>query len=169
MKEVKTTTIYTKDRLNKFLEIYFFDKFKIVRIVLNILSIILIIYFFKKGNIQITDILSFIFCLLCVLELNTSIIPKLNLYRLIKRKDKILDSKIKYQFNKINFAIINDKNEYVSYAELHKVIETKECFYLYFNKSKVFIVSKDKLEDKEIEFIRNNIKDKVSTYITKNV
>lgn len=169
MKEVKTTTIYTKERLEKFLEVYFYDKFKLVRIVLNILSIFLVIYFFRKNSIKYFDILGFIFCLVCVIELNTTMIPKLNLYRLVKRNDKKIDSKMNYRFNKNNFAIMKDKNDFISYAELYKVIETKDSFYLYINSSQVYIVSKDELNDDEIIFIRKNIREKVSAYISKNV
>ncbi len=169
MKEVKTTTIYTKERLKKFLEVYFFDKFKLARIILNILSVVLIVYFFRKGNIKYTDILSFIFCLICVIELNTTMIPRINLYRLIKKNDKKIDSKMNYRFNKNNFAIMNNKNEFTSYAELYKVIETNDSFYLYINSSQVYIVSKDELNDNEIDFIRSSIREKVSTYKIKNV
>ena len=42
MKEIKTTTIYTEDRINKFLKIYYFDKIKVLRIILNTLIIIII-------------------------------------------------------------------------------------------------------------------------------
>ena len=41
MKEVKTTTIYSEDIIKSFLRIFYFERIKNIRIILNILIVIL--------------------------------------------------------------------------------------------------------------------------------
>ena len=40
MKEIKNTTIYTKEKVKEFLKIYYFEKIKVPRIIINILIIL---------------------------------------------------------------------------------------------------------------------------------
>ena len=48
MKEIKNTTIYSKDKVKEFLEIYYFERIKGVRLILNLLILIIVISFFTK-------------------------------------------------------------------------------------------------------------------------
>ena len=48
--------------------------------------------------------------------------------------------------------------------DLYKVIERDNTYYLYINKYKAFIVSKEGISKNNIEKLSNNFKDKVSTY-----
>lgn len=169
MKEVSVSTIYTKERLNKFFRIYFFDKIVVIRIIVNILAIVSIFYFFRLRDITNLDIVKFVLMLFCIVYVNTSMIPKFNYFRLTKKKKNIINSTFSYKFTKTNFCVIHDKKEFVSFSELYKVIETNTDFYLYLDRTKVFIVSKEDLLEKDINFITNNLKDKVSTYVVKNV
>ena len=88
MKEIKNTTIYTKEKVKEFLKIYYFEKIKVPRIIINILIILVIIYFFTKENRVFLDYTTFIFCLFGILELNTTMLPTLNYHKLEKQKDK---------------------------------------------------------------------------------
>lgn len=84
MKEIKNKTIYTPDNVKKFLEVYYFEKVKVPRLIINILILLVIIYFFTKDNRVLLDYTTFIFCLFGVIELNTTMLPKLN-YRKLER------------------------------------------------------------------------------------
>ena len=95
MKEIKNTTVYSSNKIKKFLEIYYFERIKTIRIILNILIIMMIIYFFTKQDINTLDVITFIFALFGILEINTSILPKLNHYRITKQKDSVIDTTIK--------------------------------------------------------------------------
>ena len=46
MKEIKTTTTYSEEKIKTFLKIYYFERIKTTRTLINILIAILIIYFF---------------------------------------------------------------------------------------------------------------------------
>ena len=48
--------------------------------------------------------------------------------------------------------------------DLYKVIERDNTYYLYINKYKAFIVSKEGISKNNIEKLSNNFKYKVSTY-----
>ena len=63
MKEIKNKTIYTPDNVKKFLEVYYFEKVKVPRLIINILILLVIIYFFTKDNRVLLDYTTFIFCL----------------------------------------------------------------------------------------------------------
>ena len=167
MKEIKATTIYTEDRIKKFLNYYYFDKIKVTRIILNILILGVIINFFTKDNRTIIDIISFIFSLIGLLELNTSFMPKLNYLKLKKRKDSIVGTKIIYIFKKNNFKLTTDKDEYIDYSTLKKVIETNTDYYLYINNSRSLIVGKVNLSNEDIKTLTDRLKEQVSTYIEK--
>ena len=39
MKEIKNKTIYTSDNVKKFLEVYYFEKVKVPRLIINILRL----------------------------------------------------------------------------------------------------------------------------------
>ena len=56
MKEIKNKTIYTPDNVKKFLEVYYFEKVKVPRLIINILILLVIIYFFTKDNRVLLDI-----------------------------------------------------------------------------------------------------------------
>lgn len=169
MMEIRTTTTYTEDRIKKFLKFYYFDKIKTTRIVLNILILIVIINFFTKYDNERTtvDIISFIFALIGLLELNSSFLPRFNYYKLKRRKNSIIGTKISYIFKKNNFKLITDKDEYIDYNTLKKIIETKTDYYLYINSSRSLILGKDNLSEEDINTITNTFKEKVSTYIYK--
>ena len=167
MKEIKTTTIYTEDRIKRFLNYYYFDKIKITRIILNILILGVTINFFTKDERNTIDIISFIFALIGLLELNTSFMPKLNYFKLKKKKDNIIGTKIIYIFKKNNFKLTTNKDEYIDYSTLKKVIETSIDYYLYINNSRSLIVGKEKLSNEDIESLTNRLKEQVSTYIEK--
>ena len=166
MKEVKNTTIYTNEIVKKFLEIYYFEKIKTLRIILNVLIIIMIVSFFTNSEKTTLDIITLILSLFGILEINTTMIPRLNYYKLTKKKDSILGSKVTYIFRKTNFNL--NRKENIEYITLNKVIETEKNYYLYLNSSKSLIVDKTKLKEDEINFITENLKEKVSTYKYKN-
>ena len=166
MKEIKNTTIYTNEIIKNFLEIYYFDKIRVPRIILNIFIMILIISFITSEEPTTLDIVTLIFALFGLLELNTSMLPKLNYYKLTKKKDSIINSKVTYIFKKDNFKL--NKDEYIDYNTLKKVIETDMTYYLYINNSRALIVDKTKLNNSEIETLTNIFKEKISTYKYKN-
>lgn len=161
--EIKNNTIYTNDLVKEFLRVYYFDKIKTIRIIMNILIAVLVVRFFFLDTTTI-DIITFIFSLFGIIELNTNMLPYTNYKRLEKRKDSILNTKIKYLFKEYNFMIDNGKEEYINYKDLYKVIERDNTYYLYINKYKAFIVSKEGISKNNIEKLSNNFKDKVSTY-----
>lgn len=167
MKEIKTTTIYTEDRIKKFLKFYYFEKIKTIRIVLNILILIVIINFFTKDERSTIDIISFIFALIGLLELNSSFLPRFNFYKLKRKKDSLTNTKLNYVLKKNNFKLTTDKDEYIDYNTLKKVIETSTDYYLYINSSRSLILGKDNLSEDDINTITNTFKEKVSTYIYK--
>ncbi len=167
MKEIKTTTIYTEDRIKKFLKFYYFDKIKTIRTILNILILIVIINFFTKDDRSTIDIISFIFALIGLLELNTSFLPRFNFYKLKRKKDSLINTKLNYVLKKNNFKLTTDKDEYIDYNTLKKVIETNTDYYLYINSSRSLILGKDNLSEEDINTITNIFKEKVSTYIYK--
>lgn len=162
MKEIKNTTIYSKENIKKFLEIYYFEKIKGIRIILNLFIIFLIISFFNKYEKSTLDIITFIFAAFGIIEINTSMLPRLNYYKLTKKKDSIIDSKVTYLFKKDNFKL--NKDEYIDYNTLKKVIETESFYYLYTNSSKALIVDKTCLDTNAINTLTNIFKEKVSTY-----
>lgn len=167
MKEINVTTKYTDEKIKKFLNVYYFDKIKTIRIVLNILIVIVIINFFTKDERTTIDIISFLFSLIGLLELNTNFLPLFNYYKLKKKKDNIINTEVSYVFKKNNFKISTNKDEYIDYDKLIKVIETNFDYYLYINNSRSLIVGKDDLSKKDIEILTGIFKDKVSTYIYK--
>ena len=162
--KIENNTIYTNDLVKDFLNTYYFDKIRNIRIILNILIVVIIIRYFFLKDIEVIDIITFIFSLLGIIELNTSILPYTNYKRIEKSKNSILNTKIKYLFKEYNFMLNSGKEEYINYKDLYKVIEKDNVYYLYINKYKAFIVDKTSLSKKEIEIITTNIKDKVSTY-----
>lgn len=164
MKEIKNTTVYSSDKIKKFLEIYYFERIKTIRIILNILIIMMITYFFTKQDINTLDVITFIFALFGILEINTSILPKLNYYRITKQKDSVIDTKLEYTFKKNNFKLVSNKEEYIDYNTLKKVIETNDTYYLYVNNSRALIVDKTTLSKDEINTLTKIFQEKVSTY-----
>lgn len=165
MKEVKTTTIYSEDIIKSFLRIFYFERIKNIRIILNILIVILILYFFINiDNSNILDYIAFIFALFGILELNTNMMPSINYKRIKNKKDNIINIKIKYIFKKTNFQITTDKDEYIDYDKLYKVINTKDAYYLYINKNRAFIVDKTNLKDEDITILNYKFKEKVPIY-----
>ena len=167
MNEIKTTTTYTEDRIKRFLNYYYFDKIKTTRIILDILILGVIINFFTKSERTTIDIIAFIFALIGLLELNTSFMPKFNYLKLKKRKDNIIGTKIIYIFKKNNFKLTTNKDEYINYSTLKKIIETNNDYYLYINNSRSLIVGKEELSNEEIISLTNRLKNQVSTYIEK--
>lgn len=164
MMKIENNTIYTNDLVKDFLNTYYFDKIRNIRIILNILIVVIIVRYFFLKDIEVIDIITFIFSLLGIIELNTSILPYTNYKRIEKSKNSILNTKIKYLFKEYNFMLNSGKEEYINYKDLYKVIEKDNVYYLYINKYKAFIVDKTSLSKNEIEVITTNIKDKVSTY-----
>ena len=164
MKEIKNTTVYSSNKIKKFLEIYYFERIKTIRIILNILIIMMIIYFFIKQDINTLDVITFIFALFGILEINTSILPKLNYYRITKQKDSVIDTKLEYTYKKDNFKLVSNKEEYIDYNTLKKVIETNDTYYLYVNNSRALIVDKTTLSKDEINTLTKIFQEKVSTY-----
>lgn len=162
MKEIKNTTIYNKDKVKEFLEVYYFEKIKGIRIILNILIGVIVISFFTKDKRSTLDIITFIFSLFGVLEINTTMLPRINLYKVIKSKNSIIDTKVTYIFKKNNFKL--NKDEYIDYNTLKKVIETKSVYYLYINNSSALIVDKTVLKQEEIDYLTGIFKENVSTY-----
>lgn len=162
MKEIKNTTIYSKDKVKEFLEIYYFERIRGIRIVLNILILIIIVSFFVKDDRSMLDVITFIFSLFGLLEVNTSMLPNLNYYKLTKKKDSIIDTKVTYIFKKNNFQL--NKDEYIDYSSLKKVIETDRSYYLYINNSRALIVDKEDLTKEDITALTNTFKEKVPTY-----
>lgn len=162
MKEIKNTTIYSKEKVKDFLEIYYFERIKGVRTVLNILIIIIIISFFTKADKSIIDIITLVFSLFGFIEVNTTMLPRLNLYKLTKQKDSIINSEITYLFKKNNFKL--NQNEFIDYNTLKKVIETKTSYYLYINNARSLIVDKTSLTEEETTTLTNLLKEKVSIY-----
>lgn len=164
MKDIKNKTIYTEDNVKKFLEVYFFEKVKIPRILINVLIILVVIYFFTKEERVILDYTTFVFCLFGVLELNSTMLPRFNFYKLKKQKDNILNTEVEYLFKKNNFKLSTNKDEYIEYSSLYKVLETKEYYYLYINRSKSLIVDKKDMSSSDINNLTEVFKEKVSRY-----
>lgn len=164
MKEIKNETIYTSDNVKKFLEVYYFERVKIPRLIINLLILLAVIYFFTKENKEILDYTTFIFCLFGIVELNTTMLPRLNYHKLKKSKDSVLNTKIEYLFKKNNFKLSTNKDEYIDYTSLYKVLETKEYYYLYINSSRAFIVDKKDMSDKDINVLTTIFKEKVPRY-----
>lgn len=167
MNEIKTTTTYTEEKVKRFLNFYYFDKIKTIRIVLDILILVVIINFFTKDERTTTDIIAFIFALIGLLELNTSFMPNFNYMKLKKKKDNIIGTKVSYVFKKNNFKLTTDKDEYIDYKTLKKVVETSNDYYLYINNSRSLIVGKEELSKEDIISITERLKKEVSTYIEK--
>lgn len=124
----------------------------------------MIIYFFIKQDINTLDVITFIFALFGILEINTSILPKLNYYRITKQKDSVIDTKLEYTFKKNNFKLVSNKEEYIDYNTLKKVIETNDTYYLYVNNSRALIVDKTTLSKDEINTLTKIFQEKASTY-----
>lgn len=162
MKEIKNTTIYSKENVKKFLEIYYFERIKNIRVILNILIIVIIISFLTNKDKSTLDIITFIFALFGIIEVNTNMLPMLNYYKLTKKKDSIIDSKITYIFKKNNFKL--NKDEYIDYSTLKKVIETETSYYLYVNNSRSLIVDKKGLKEEEVNNLTNIFKEQITTY-----
>ena len=165
MKEIKTTTIYNEKLIKDFLNIYFIEKTRKFKILLNLLLIIMIIYFFTNKSKTIFDYITYIIALFGIIEINTSMIPRLNFYRTKRKKNSIINRKINYIFKKRNFTIINEKEEYIDYDLLYKVVETDNYYYLYVNKYRTLIVDKSNIKDSDIEDLSDRLKKEVSTYI----
>ena len=165
MKEIKTTTTYSEEKIKTFLKIYYFERIKTTRILINILIAILIIYFFINYEYNTwLDFIAFIFALFGILELNTNMLPNINYKRIQNKKDNIINTKIKYIFKKNNFQITTDKEEYIDYDKLYKVINTKDSYYLYINKNRALIVDKNNLKDEDITILNDKFKEKVPIY-----
>ena len=75
------------------------------------------------------DIITFVFSLFGLIEINSSMLPRINLLKLLKQKDSIIDTKVTYVFKSNNFKL--NKDEYIDYKSLKKVIETDNSYYLY--------------------------------------
>lgn len=165
MKEIKNTTIYSKDKVKEFLEIYYFERIKGVRLILNLLILIIIISFFTKDERSTLDIITFVFSLFGLIEINSSMLPRINLLKLLKQKDSIIDTKVTYVFKSNNFKL--NKDEYIDYNTLKKVIETDNSYYLYINNSRALIVDKNSFDKDDINNLTNILKENVSTYIYK--
>jgi len=165
MKEINNTTIYNETLIRNFLNIYYKDKTKKIRFILNILIITIILYFFTNKSKTIIDYITYIFALFGILELNTSMIPRINFYRLKRKKNSILNDEIKYIFKKRNFTIITEKEEYVDYDLLYKVVETDSYYYLYISRYRSFIVDKTTMNNDDIKELTERFKKEVSTYI----
>lgn len=164
MKDLTTTTIYEEKLVKKFLKDFYFDKVKYLRIVINILIAVIVIYFFTKDERNTLDIITFVFAIFGIIEVNSTLLPNINYCRLKKKKDNVLNSKIKYTFKENNFRIFIDEAENIDYKDLKKVVEVDNAYYLYINSSRAFIVDKEKLNDEEINYLTNLLKEKVSTY-----
>lgn len=164
MKEVKNKTIYTEDNVKSFLEVYFFEKVRIPRMIINILIVLVIIYFFTKEDREVLDYVTFVFCLFGVLELNSTMLPRFNLFKLKKQKDSVLNTKVEYLFKKNNFKLSTNKDEYIDYSSLYKALETKEYYYLYINRSRALIVDKKDMTSSDIENLTSIFKEKVPRY-----
>lgn len=165
MKEIKNTTIYSKDKVKEFLEIYYFERIKGVRLILNLLILIIVISFFTKDERSTLDIITFVFSLFGLIEINSSMLPRINLLKLLKQKDSIIDTKVTYVFKSNNFKL--NKDEYIDYKSLKKVIETDNSYYLYINNSRALIVDKNSFDKDDINNLTNILKENVSTYIYK--
>lgn len=163
-KEIKNTTIYDRDSIKNFLKVFYFDKTRKVRIPVNIIIILIIIYFFTKNSHSTLDFITFFFCLFGILELNTSMLPNFNYLKLSKKKNSVIGTKNEYIFKKNNIKISTKKDEYIDYDKLYKVIETSDSYYLYVNSSRAYIVSKSSMKEEEITELTNIFKEKVSTY-----
>lgn len=162
MKEIKNTTIYTKENIKKFFEIYYFERIKTIRIILNFLIFVIVISFFTNESNTTLDIITFIFALFGIIEVNSSLIPRLNYYKILKKKDSLLNSKVSYIFKENNFKL--NKNEYIEYNALKKVIEIDTAYYLYVSNSRALILDKKDLNDNEKELLTKLFKEKVTTY-----
>lgn len=164
MKEIKTTTTYNENIMKDFLNFYYNERTKKFRVILNILIIMIIIYFFTDKSKTIMDYITYIFALFGILEVNTSMIPKLNFYRMKRRKNGISNTKINYIFKKRNFTIIIEKEEYVDYDLLYKVIDTNNYYYLFLTKNSVLIVDKSNMKEEDIIELSNRLKNETPTY-----
>ena len=74
------------------------------------------------------------------------------------------ERKLEYTFKKNNFKLVSNKEEYIDYNTLKKVIETNDTYYLYVNNSRALIVDKTTLSKDEINTLTKIFQEKVSTY-----
>lgn len=91
-------------------------------------------------------------------------LPRFNLFKLKKQKNSVLNTKVEYLFKKNNFKLSTNKDEYIDYSSLYKVLETKEYYYLYINRSRALIVDKKDMTSSDIENLTNIFKEKVPRY-----
>lgn len=159
-----TTTNYDAKGIKTFLEIYFFERIRIVRFIVNFLSIFVIIMFFNENKYIHIDMFMFVLALFCIIEVNTVIIPNLNYLRLVKKNDKILSTKITYQFRENNFKYKLKEDNTLDYSDLKKVINTSNYYYLYLTSNHVLIVDKSNLDSEDIANLDKIFKDKASIY-----
>ena len=68
---------------------------------MNILIAALVVRFSFLDNTTTIDIITFIFSLFGIIELNTNMLPYTNYKKIRKKKDSILNTKIKYLFKRI--------------------------------------------------------------------
>ena len=80
MKEINTTTTYSEEVVKKSLHIFYFEKIKKIRILVNLLIIAIIIYFIQEDQRSTIDYITFGFALFGIIELNSSFLPWLNFY-----------------------------------------------------------------------------------------
>ena len=64
----------------------------------------------------------------------------------------------------LDVVVMTDKEEYIDYDKLYKVINTKDSFYLYINKNRALIVDKNNLKDEDITILNDKFKEKVPIY-----
>ena len=86
------------------------------------------------------DIITFVFSLFGLI--------RINLLKLLKQKDSIIDTKVTYVFKSNNFKL--NKDEYIDYNTLKKVIETDNSYYLYINNSRALIVDKNSFDKDDV-------------------
>lgn len=163
MKPIKNATTYTAEITKAFLEVYFFEKIRVVRFIVNLIAIFSIIMFFNENKYIHIDLFMLILSLICLIEVNTNMIPWLNYKKLLRNKDSLLNTSLDYTFKKNNFKY-GSKDNYIDYSALKKVVETNKAYYLYIDASKVLVVDKNTLSAKEIDTLTTIFKEKVTTY-----
>lgn len=99
-----------------------------------------------------------------IVEVFTNILPDLQVKRMIKNDETILNIENTYVFFDDYFTVtnINGKNE-IKYETLYQAIETKTSLYIYMNKQAAFLLDKNDVGESEF----NKIKEKLTTHLEK--
>ncbi len=164
-KTIQVKTKYTEEGYYTFNRVHYRFTMRRKRIwflLLLVLSIPLIIaYLFEPLFKNIPFAVLFLLCdTIIVIELFTYLIPDLQVKRTLREDASVLDFENEYTFLKDALKVKNSNGtQKVEYIALYQAVETEDYFYLYLNKMAAFLINKKELTKKEMEEIRNRLKE----------